>query len=248
MSVKQTVTEHDSSSPSPSQPEIRVLVVEDDDAMLRAVVAGLVARGYRAIGARSAKEAFAACEDAPPDVVLLDLGLPDVDGIEVCRHLRRWTANPIIVLTADGAEDRKVLALDTGADDYVTKPFSMPELHARVRVALRHRAALASIVADDDLRVGSLHIDLAAHTVTVGDALVDLGRREYDLLVLFARNCGKVLTAKYILTQVWGAEWVDHAPTLRRHVATLRKKLPEGADAPRIETESGIGYRMLRAE
>jgi len=143
--------------------EVSVLVVDDEPAMLRALSSGLEARGYRVATAASGRDALDRASLELPDVVVLDLGLPDMDGIDVCRRLRRWMTSPIIVLTADGSEDRKITALDEGADDYVTKPFSMPELLARLRVALRHRRALAALIDDDRIEVGSLRIDVAAH-------------------------------------------------------------------------------------
>ena len=225
-----------------------ILVVEDDRAMLHAISAGLLARGFDVHVATTGREALDRANAERPDVVLLDLGLPDLDGVDVCRHLRRWMRAPIIVLTADGAEDRKVTALDSGADDYVTKPFSMPELHARVRVAIRHQLALAAIVEDEVLTIGSLQLDVAGHDATIDGASIELTRREFALLTELARNCGKVLTTRHLLTRVWGPEWVDSPATLRTHLSTLRKKLGSGDGAPTIATDSGVGYRMLQPE
>jgi len=236
------------SSTFPPPGEAGLLVVEDDEAMSIAVSAGLRARGYTVRTAADGRAALDACTDLPPDVVLLDLGLRDMDGIEVCRHLRRWMHNPIIVLTADGAERRMIACLDEGADDYVTKPFSMPQLYARIRVALRHRQALAPIVEGALIEVGSLRIDIAGRVAAVGERNLELRRREFALLTLLARNAGKILTSQYLLTQVWGTEWVHNQATLRNHVATVRRKLADGPGTPRVVTESGIGYRLLAPE
>jgi two-component system KDP operon response regulator KdpE len=237
-----------SSSPSPSPREARLLVVEDDEAMCRAIVAGLAARGYGVCAVATGRDALSDCAEQPPDVVLLDLGLPDLDGVEVCRRLRLWTQNPILVLTADGAEDRKILALDSGADDYITKPFSMPELHARIRVALRHRRALAPIVDGAVLEVGCLRIDLGGHVASLGGAHLDLTRREFVLLALFAMNCGRVLTHNHILAHAWDDAGLEKLPALRKYIFVLRKKLEDHPLAPLIVTESGTGYRMLCPE
>ena len=174
--------------------------------------------------------------------MILDLGLPDIDGIEVCRHLRLRSAVPIIVLSADGNEDRKIAALDVGADDYLTKPFSMPELLARVRVALRHRRALASVVDDGPVWVGSLVIDRGDHVAAVDGRPLDLRPKEFALLLLLVRNAGKVLTHRTILDQVWGPE--QALDTLRTHVSQLRRKLAR-PPVPTLVTEPGVGYRLL---
>jgi len=183
--------------------------------------------------------------------VILDLGLPDIDGIEVCRLMRRTVRCPIIVLSADGAEDRKVVALDDGADDYVTKPFSTPELFARVRVALRHRRAIASIVDEKSLVIGDVRVDVDAHVAMVndaalGDTVLDLTPKEFALLVLFARNAGKVLTHRRVLDVVWGpGQGLD---TLRTHVSHLRRKLAEALSMVTISSEPGVGYRLTTSQ
>jgi two-component system KDP operon response regulator KdpE len=237
-----------SRSRSPSQPraDATILVVDDEPALLRVLTAGLQARGYRTRTATTGAQALEAITIAEPDVTLLDLGLPDLDGIEVCRRLRQASRNPIIVLTADGAEDRKIQALDEGADDYVTKPFSLPELLARIRVALRHRHTLARGGAEigGATRVGSLVIDADAHVARLGDEELRLTRKEFALLDLLAVNAGRVLTHRAILDQVWGPEQTHD--TLRTHVALLRRKLGDGQDTPRIVTEPGVGYRLLQ--
>jgi two-component system KDP operon response regulator KdpE len=225
-----------------------ILVVEDDRAMLRTIAAAFEARGQAPRLATTGREALELANREPPDVVLLDLGLPDIDGVEICRRLRRWHSCPIIVLTADGAEERKVAALDEGADDYVTKPFSMPELQARVRVALRHRAALAAIVDGQRLRVGTLEIDTAAYVASVDGETLELRRREFELLTELARNADRVLTSRHLLTQVWGSDWAKHHGALRTLVSGLRRKLGSAPGTPHIKTASGIGYRLCEPE
>jgi two-component system KDP operon response regulator KdpE len=220
----------------------KVLLVDDDPALLRVVAGSLEARGYDVVTATTGKAALDAAWVDVPDLVLLDLGLPDLDGLDVCRHLRNQMRAPIIVLTADGAEDRKVAALDLGADDYVTKPFSTPELLARVRVALRHWQALAAVVDDGPLAVGELEIDLGAHTSTLGGRRLELTPKEFALLALLARNAGKVLTHRVILDAVWGAD--QSLDTLRTHVLQVRRKLDGGPGAPRLSTAQGVGYRL----
>ncbi|TML41121.1 MAG: response regulator transcription factor [Actinobacteria bacterium] len=222
----------------------RILVVEDDRAVTRVVSAALRNRGYSVQSVTTGEAALVAAEKEGPDVVVLDLGLPDIDGVDVCRRLRAWSTVPIIVVTAEGAHERKVLALDEGADDYVTKPFSMPELLARIRVALRHRRALR-VVDQTVLEVGDLVIDLPRHAVTVGGRQVDLSPKEFALLSLMARHAGKVLTHRSLLEQVWGPEAVDETQYLRVYAGQLRKKLADDPDRPRILTEAGVGYRLV---
>ncbi len=221
----------------------QVLVVDDDPALVTVLTVGFQARGYdvRAVGTGAA--ALEAVDAHEPDIIILDLGLPDLDGLEVCRHLRARTRTSIIVLSADGAEDRKVAALDLGADDYLTKPFSLPELLARTRVAIRHRNEVAGIVDDDVLRVGPLVIDGAARTVHVEGRPLDLSPKEYALLVVLARNSGKVLTHRMLLDHVWGRR--QSLDTLRVHVSALRRKLAEVGGGLVIRTEPGVGYRLL---
>ena len=222
----------------------RVLVVEDDRAVTRVVSAALRNRGYSVHSATTGAAALVAAEKEGPDVVVLDLGLPDIDGIDVCRRLRAWSTVPIIVVTAEGADERKVLALDEGADDYVTKPFSMPELLARIRVALRHRRALGA-VDQAVLEVGDLCIDIPHHAVTVGGRPVDLSPKEFALLSVLARQAGKVLTHRALLEQVWGPEAVGETQYLRVYAGQLRKKLGDDPRRPRLLTEAGIGYRLV---
>jgi two-component system, OmpR family, KDP operon response regulator KdpE len=225
-------------------PDAQVLIVDDDPALRRVVEVGLTARGYAVATAATGSDALDSAERLDPDVVILDLGLPDMDGIDVADHLRRRrAAASIVVLSADGAEDRKVRALEDGADDYLTKPFSMSELLARVGVAMRHRRALAPLVETELLTIGALQIDIAGHEARIGGDPLDLTPKEFALLTLLARNAGKVLTHRAILDQVWS---LDQAlDTLRTHVSQLRRKLGDGVDTPRLVTEPAIGYRML---
>jgi two-component system, OmpR family, KDP operon response regulator KdpE len=224
----------------------RILVVDDEPAILRAVGAGLSTRGYHVLRATTGLEALDVAIDENPDVVVLDLGLPDMDGVEVCRRLRAWSSVPIVVLSADGAERRKVLALDEGADDYVTKPFAMSELLARVRVALRHRRVLLQGAPEDAVYdVGDLRVDVATHRVTAGGHLVELTPKEFGFLALLARHPGRVITHRTILQDVWGPEYGTETQYLRVYASQLRKKLGERSEAARILTEPGVGYRLI---
>jgi two-component system KDP operon response regulator KdpE len=222
-----------------------ILVVEDEPAVAEVLVAALGARGHDVEVATTGRAALRLASEREPDVVLLDLWLPDIDGIDVCRHLRRWFANPILVLTADGDEDRKVAALDAGADDYLTKPFSMRELLARLRVALRHRRAVAAAQDPGLIRVGDLEVDPDGHRARVGDQPLELARKEFALLVLLARTPGRVLTHEALLSQVWGTSDLARTERLRVQITQLRKKLGEGPQRPRIASEAGVGYRLV---
>jgi two-component system KDP operon response regulator KdpE len=225
-----------------------ILVVEDEGAMARVMSASLRARGYRVSVARTGQEGLDRSATDEPAVVILDLGLPDIDGVDVCRRLRGFSPAPIIVVTADGSEDRKILALDEGADDYVTKPFSMPELLARLRVALRHRRALGPVIDDSRAEVGDLVIDAGEHQVTVAGRRVELTPKEFDFLALLARHQGKVLTHRTILRHVWGPDSVDRTEYLRTYANQLRRKLQDNPDSPRLITEPGVGYRLIARE
>jgi two-component system KDP operon response regulator KdpE len=222
-----------------------VLVVDDEPAIVRALTAALGARKHRVAVATTGAEALSEVATRSPAVVILDLGLPDMDGIEVCRQLRRWTDTPIIVLTAEGAESRKVEALDEGADDYVTKPFSTPELLARVRVALRHRRQPGAEEGSPVLRVGDLEIDIPSHTVTVAGAAVDLTPKEFAFLAALARHPGRVLTHGMLLREVWGPDYGAETQYLRVYASHLRRKLGDDPSAPRLLTEPGVGYRLV---
>jgi two-component system KDP operon response regulator KdpE len=222
-----------------------VLVVDDEAAMLRAVSAALGARGYRVITAATGEQAISAAAVETPDVIVLDLGLPDIDGIDVCRRLRQWTTVPIIVLSAEGSDARKVAALDEGADDYVTKPFSTPELLARVRVALRHQRVGGGAPDESVFTVGDIRVDLARHTVTVGGRPVELTPKEFAFLALLARYPGRVLTHRAILQEVWGPEYGTETQYLRVYASQVRKKLGDDPSRPRLVTAPGVGYRLI---
>jgi two-component system KDP operon response regulator KdpE len=221
-----------------------VLVVDDEPALLRAVGAALKARQYEVSTATTAQAAIDAIAVESPDVVVLDLGLPDLDGIEVCRRVRQWSDVPILVLSAEGSDERKVAALDEGADDYVTKPFSTAELLARIRVALRHRTGPPA-GEDSVLIVGDLRVDMARHTVDINGRRVELTPKEFAFLALLARWPGRVLTHRTILQEVWGPEYGSESQYLRVYASQLRKKLEDDPTNPRLITEPGVGYRLV---
>jgi two-component system, OmpR family, KDP operon response regulator KdpE len=222
-----------------------ILVVDDEPAILRAVRAGLMARGYDVATATGGREAVLKAAELAPDLVVLDLGLADLDGLEVVRRVREWASVPILVLSADGSDQRKVAALDLGADDYVTKPFSMPELLARVRVALRHQASRLPGPDESLLVVGDLRVDVAKHEVTVGPRAVELTPKEFSFLALLARWPGRVLTHRTILEHVWGPEYGSETHYLRVYASNIRRKLADDPDRPRLVAEPGVGYRLL---
>lgn len=222
-----------------------VLVVEDEAPMRRFIRASLVAQGYRVLEAERASEAMMLLTSHNPELMLLDLGLPDADGIELATRIREWSSVPIIVLSARGREDDKVAALDAGADDYLTKPFSVVELLARMRVAQRHARGAAGAAAVQVLEVGDVRLDLVRREVTRGGVEVHLTPTEYRLLVLFAQHAGKVLTHRQILKEVWGPAFATQTHTVRVHLAELRKKIEVDPARPRLlVTEPGVGYRL----
>lgn len=221
-----------------------LLLVEDELQMRKFLRASLVSRGYRLLEADRAQEALWQITSNPPDLVLLDLGLPDGDGIELTRQIRTWSAVPILVLSARGQEDDKVAALDAGADDYLTKPFGVNELLARIRVALRHPRETGPSVSQI-LHFGELEIDLARREVLRGGVAIHLTPTEYKLLVLLARHAGKVLTHRQILVEVWGPASTNQTHYVRVHMAELRKKVEIDPSRPRLlVTEPGVGYRL----
>jgi len=222
-----------------------VLVVDDEYAIVRTLTVALEARGYGVVPARSGVEALERASMSEPAVIVLDLGLPDIDGLEVLERIRGWSEVPIVVLTAEGADDVKVQALDKGADDYVTKPFSMPELQARLRVALRHRRS--STEEQERLQVGQLIVDLPFHQVTVAGHDVELTPKEFAFLALLARQPGRVLTHRMILQHVWGPAYGTETQYLRVYASQIRKKLA-GLPGPELVTEPGVGYRLVDEE
>jgi two-component system KDP operon response regulator KdpE len=230
----------------PERP-VRVLVVDDEEQIRRALKSILGSRGYVMQFATTAEEALLRAIDQPPDLVVLDLGLPDRSGIEVCRELRTWMTAPILILSVRSTETDKITALDEGADDYLTKPFSAGELLARVRALLRRAAALAA--PPPIVTAGDLVIDIARRRVTLRGDEVGLTPTEFDILAFLARNANLVVTQKMILEHVWGPEWVEDAQTLRVHVSHLRKKIEPSPAGPRyIITEPGVGFRLSAPE
>lgn len=228
-----------------------ILVVEDDPAVRNLVATALDVHGYAHREASTATAALVELTSATDlQLVILDLGLPDRDGVEVISALRGWSRMPVIVLSARQEDADKVAALDAGADDYLTKPFSVEELLARVRVALRRLAYdVPAATAPEVYRNGSLSIDFDSHVVTRDGEEVHLTPIEYKLLALLARNTGKVLTHNYILKEVWGQALASDLPSLRVFMTTLRKKIePDPANPRYLQTHVGIGYRMLRVE
>src|SRR3954447_13372094 len=221
-----------------------LLLVEDEPQMRRFLRASLGSHGFRLLEAAAAQEAVALATSHNPEVILLDLGLPDGDGIELARRFREWSQAPIIVLSARGREADKVEALDAGADDYLTKPFGVAELLARIRVALRH-ARQATGASGPVIEIGPLRLDLARRHVTVGGREVHLTPIEYRLLTLLAGNAGKVLTHRQILKEVWGPGHTEESHYLRVYMAQLRRKIEADPARPHLlVTEPGVGYRM----
>jgi two-component system KDP operon response regulator KdpE len=216
----------------------KVLVVDDDRALLRALRVALSAKGHEVLVAGTGEEGLSAVALRRPDIVVLDLGLPDIDGLEVVRRLRTWSQVPVIVLSATALEDRKVAALDAGADDYVTKPFGMAELEARVRTALRRPAEPSG---EGRLGLGVLELDMAHYQATIAGEPVELTAREFELLAFLARHAGKTCTHQMVLQQVWGTTYGAEADYLRVYVYRLRKKLGEKG-GPLLRTVPGIGY------
>lgn len=225
-----------------------VLVVDDEPAITRVLTAALEARGYRVTAASTGREAIDAATLETPAAVILDLGLPDTDGVEVCRRIRTWSDVPIIVLTADDTEHRKVEALDDGADDYVTKPFSTPELLARLRVALRHHRNPNPASIDAETEIGDLRVDRARHRVDVAGDPVTLTPKEFAFLALLATHPGRIYTHRMILEKVWGPEYQTETHYLRVYASQLRKKLGDDPTRPRLVTEPGVGYRLVDAD
>jgi len=225
-----------------------ILVVEDDSTVRNLITTTLKSNEYRFITASTGEAAIAAVTTQQPDILFLDLGLPDMDGIAIIKRIRSWSQMPIIVISARSEDADKVAALDAGADDYLTKPFSVTELLARLRVAQRRISAVASNSADSVFRNGGLTIDYGAGCVTLSGEEMKLTPTEYKLLCLLAKDAGKVLTHTYLTNKIWGSSWESDMASLRVHMATLRKKLEKDAQTQYIQTHIGIGYRMLKVE
>lgn len=221
----------------------RILVVDDDPALLRVLSMGLGARGHVMTTAKSGRDALAYVATAATDLVLLDLGLPDLDGLDVCRRIRATSDVPIIVLSADANEGRKIAALEGGADDYVVKPFGMGELEARVRLAARHWGERVTTDSISPIVLGPLEIDLDRHRATMAGSAVDLTPREFDILAFLAHHPGKVLTHQMILSEVWGPGYTKDVHYLRVYVHRLRRIL-EDERGEFLRTEPGVGYSL----
>lgn len=222
-----------------------VLVIDDEPQMRRFLKATLRAHGYAVVEAGSAREGLVQAAGRNPEVILLDLGLPDRDGLEVTREIRRTLATPIIVISARGQEHDKVAALDLGADDYLTKPFGAPELLARIRVALRHRASLPGAGQQSVFCAGELRVDLDRRQVFRGGDEAHLTPTEYKLLAALVRQAGRVITHRQLLQEVWGPNYVEQSHYLRVYMAQLRHKLEPDPTRPRLlTTEPGVGYRL----
>lgn len=225
-----------------TNPGARVLVVDDEPPIRRFLRTSLSAHGYEVFEANCGQAALSAVLADRPDLILLDLGLPDLDGVEVTRLLRQWMSIPIIVVSVRGHEADKIAALDAGADDYVTKPFGIGELLARMRVALRRASSSSS---EPVFAVGDLVVDLAQREVRMAGCLVQLTPTEYDLLRALVTNAGKVLTHHQLLREVWGPGYAQETHLLRVNISNLRRKIEPDAARPRyIRTEPGVGYRL----
>jgi len=229
-------------------PGMLVLVVEDEPQMRRFLRPALEAQGYRIVEAATANEAIVLASTHNPDCVLLDLGLPDGDGVDVTRRLREWSAAPIIVISARGQEGDRVAALDAGADDYLTKPFGTGELLARLRVAQRHAARFRDDARDPVFEAGGLRVDLGLREVARDGQVLHLTPLEYKLLATLVRHCGKVLTHRQLLKEVWGPSAVAETQYLRVYMAQLRHKIEKDPARPGLlMTETGVGYRLRAA-
>jgi two-component system KDP operon response regulator KdpE len=223
-------------------PDERVLIVDDEPAIRKFLRVTLTAQAYNIIEAESGQEALVKAAADKPDIIVLDIGLPDISGIEVTRLLRQWTQLPVIILSVRGAESDKIAALDAGADDYLTKPFSVGELLARLRAALRRAAQTNN---EPVFMSGNLKVDLARRLITVSGNEVQLTPNEYELLRVLVTHAGKVLTHHFLLREVWGAEYGEEFHMLHVNISNLRRKIEPDTARPRfIITEPGVGYRL----
>ena len=225
-----------------------ILVVEDDSTVRNLITTTLKSHDYRYTTAPNGESAIASASAEQPAIVLLDLGLPDLDGVEIIKRIRSWSQMPIIVISARSEDADKIAALDAGADDYLTKPFSVAELLARLRVTQRRLTATNGTQGESVFRNGKLTIDYGAGCAYLEDTALKLTPTEYKLLCLLAKDAGKVLTHTYLTDKIWGSSWESDMASLRVHMATLRKKLEKNQDTQYIQTHIGIGYRMLKVE
>jgi len=222
----------------------RVLVIDDEEQIRRALKSVLSARHYEVDLAETAERGLELTAEHTPDIIVLDLSLPDMSGLEACRRLREWYRGPILILSVRNADDDKITALDLGADDYLTKPFSTGELLARLRALLRRTQGVDSSMTE--IHTGDLCVDFAKRLVTVKGEPVHLTRIEFDILAQLARNAGRVVTSRMLLDTVWGPEYVGDTQTLRVHVSHLRRKIESPGDVSRyILTEPGVGFRFI---
>jgi two-component system, OmpR family, KDP operon response regulator KdpE len=236
-----------SHSPSSASPAL-ILLVEDDPGQRAVLSAALSARGHVVEQAASGARALDLAKVIRPDLILLDLGLPDMDGLELCRHLRLQLSCPVIVVTADGVEDRAIALLDLGADDYVLKPYRMNELLARVRVALRHRLVTTTMLDAQILECGDVIVDIDARQVVIAGAPVEVYSRQFDLLVALVRNEGRVVTYSILARALWGLDAPENYQyPLRTAISKLRRVLGVGPRRPMIDTEHHVGYRLVVA-
>jgi two-component system KDP operon response regulator KdpE len=228
---------------NPEPPQQIVLVIDDEIQIRRLLKINLEAAGYRVYEAATGEAGVAEAAQRRPDIVVLDLGLPDMDGVTVLKRIREWSSVPVVVLSVRDRDDDKIAALDNGADDYLTKPFSTGELLARLRVAQRHARPSAE---EAVFRADRLEVDLTSRTVKVEGKQIKLTATEYALLQLFVRHAGKVLTHRQILKEVWGPNYVEQTHYLRVYMTHLREKLERNPSAPELlVTESGVGYRLM---
>ena len=225
----------------------KILVVDDEPKIRMFIRANLVARGYEVYLAQDGVEAVEMAGRVLPDVIVLDVNMPRMDGIEACRRIREWADMPIIILSVRGDEKDKVRALDEGADDYLTKPFGIEELLARIRVALRHSAGVTTSA--PVFTAGDLEVDLSKHVVKRSGRIVKLTRTEYELLAYLVSNCGKVLTHRELLHNVWGSEYGEESEYVRTFMTQLRRKIEDDPSNPRfIVTEPRVGYRFVKPD
>jgi two-component system, OmpR family, KDP operon response regulator KdpE len=221
----------------------RVLIVDDDPDLLSVCRVGLTALGHDVHSVETGSEGLTQAALGRPDVIVLDLGLPDLDGMEVCKRIRAWSQVPIVVLSADSTEDRKVEALEGGADDYITKPFGLRELSARLRVALRHRAGADSQDGPAELTAGPLHLDLVHYQATFDGREVPLTAREFEFLAFLARHAGKVCTRRMILENVWGPGYASELNYLKVYAYRIRRKLGD-EEGSFLQSDPSVGYRL----
>ena len=229
--------------------QIHILVIDDEPQILRAMKTILTAKRFKVTAVNRGEEGITVAAAEKPDLIVLDMSLPDIEGIEVCRRLREWTQTPIIILSVRDSERDKVAALDAGADDYLTKPFGIDELLARIRVAFRHAGQSAAENQKTIIRAGEIEIDLASYIARRNGVEVDLTATEFKLLAYMASHAGRILTHQMILSNVWDPAEADRIEYLRVYMRQLRKKLEVDPDNPRIlVTEPGIGYRFISGE